>query len=393
MLEAIPWGALVFGLSTLLAIAPIRRPRRLATLSWVLSAVPNEVPFVFLAIIVVSTAPVAGNELDSASASTGLAVTVLTAVGLLVIAWRARLARPVLASALAEGLGPDRGGAIPPERDGTLRRRMAWLRILLFPWPVRPHDVERIVDIPYGDKGEANLLDVYRHRSHPAPAPTLIHFHGGRFRWGRKSFESRPLLHHLARRGWTCISANYRVGRTPAAGYPEPLIDAKRVIRWARTEGREYGVDPDTIVVAGSSAGAHLAAMAALTANDPRFQPGFEAADTSIAAGIGLYGYYGQLADDEHPPTTTPVAYPARDAPAFFLIHGANDTYVPPAGARRLAEHLRAESHHPVVYAELPGAQHSFDLFHSIRFEWVIDAMDVFTDHVRSRSATAARPR
>ena len=122
--------------------------------------------------------------------------------------------------------------------------------------------------------------------------------------------------------------------------------------------------------------------MAALTANDPTFQPGFEAADTRITAGIGLYGYYGPLGGDERPPTT-PLAYVRGDAPPFFVVHGANDTYAPVDGARALVERLRAASTNPVVYAELPGAQHSFDLFHSVRFESVVDAIETFAAVVR----------
>ena len=39
----------------------------------------------------------------------------------------------------------------------------------------------------------------------------------------------------------------------------------------------------------------------------------------------------------------------------------------------------------PVVYAELPGAQHGFDRFHSIRFERVVDAVEDFAAWVRLR--------
>ena len=154
----------------------------------------------------------------------------------------------------------------------------------MFPVPLRPHDVERTSNLAYGPRGKSNLLDVYRHRSRPANVPTLIHLHGGRFRWGRKSREARPLLHRLARQGWTCISANYQLSPTPAAGFPDHLVDAKRTLAWARTEGRAHGIKPDTIILSGSSAGAHLTAIAALTAGDPRLQPGFEGTDTSVLA-------------------------------------------------------------------------------------------------------------
>jgi hypothetical protein len=53
--------------------------------------------------------------------------------------------------------------------------------------------------------------------------------------------------------------------------------------------------------------------------------------------------------------------------------------------ARRFVEHLGLTSPNPVVYAELPGAQHGFDFFYSIRFEAVIDGIEAFADWVRAR--------
>jgi len=123
--------------------------------------------------------------------------------------------------------------------------------------------------------------------------------------------------------------------------------------------------------------------MAALTVNDPAFQPGFEAADTTIAAGVGLYGYYGSLGNPDGP-ATTPSAYVNAGAPPFFVVHGDHDTYTPVEGARRFVADLREGSRQPVVYAELPGAQHSFDVFHSIRFETAVGAIDAFTRWVRT---------
>ncbi len=69
------------------------------------------------------------------------------------------------------------------------------------------------------------------------------------------------------------------------SGRPLPeraLIDAKQVIRWVRSHAAEYGAPAATLIVAGSSAGAHLASMAALTASNPAFQPGLEDADTAV---------------------------------------------------------------------------------------------------------------
>ena len=384
-MSAVPFGSLFFAWCTLMAVAPLRRPRRLAVISWISSAVPNELPFLFLYIVIASTVPtVVDGQLGSPGPWIALAVALLTSAGLVVVARRSLRSGPVVEQALVNGLGPGWRSEIDPVLAQRLRRHLPWPRILLIPWMFGRRDVERTANLPYGDDGPSNLLDVYRHRSHPADAPTLIYLHGGGFRWGRKSREARPLIYHLASQGWTCISANYHLSPTPADGFPQHLVDVKKVIAWVRTHGHEHGAAPDVIFLCGGSAGAHLTAMAALTANDPTFQPGFEAADTTITAGIGMYGYYGPLGSSEQPPTT-PHAYGGPDRPPFFVVHGDHDTYIPVEGARTFVEHLQAVSSSPVVYAELPGAQHSFDLFHSVRFETVIDAIEAFAAWVRSQ--------
>ena len=391
MIGDVPVGGLLLLWFTLMAIAPIRHPRRLATMSWICSAGPNEAPFLFAYIVVLSNAPSVLDGDVTRRDRIAAAVALATLAGLGIVAQRALRTGAATEAALDTALGPQWSTEVDTSLVGRPRRRLPWLRILTVPWPFRPRAVERVADIAYGDGGRDNLLDVYRHRSHPTLSPTLIFFHGGRFRRGRKSFEARALIHHLARRGWTCISANYHLSPTPADGFPQHLIDAKRVIAWARDEGRHHGVDPDTIFVAGSSAGAHLTTMAALTANEAWLQPGFEAADTSITAGIGLYGYYGELGGDAGP-SSSPHAYVHAAAPPLFIVHGDNDTFTPVTGARRLVSGLRGSSMQPVTYAELPGAQHSFDVLHSIRFDTVVNAIEAFAASIRTRRDQAVRP-
>lgn len=67
------------------------------------------------------------------------------------------------------------------------------------------------------------------------------------------------------------------------------------------------------------------------------------------------------------------------------------DTVVFVENARLFADKLQSISTKPVMYAELPGAQHAFDLFHSLRFERVVDATDSFAGWVRSREKCARR--
>ena len=180
-----------------------------------------------------------------------------------------------------------------------------------------------------------------------------------------------------------CISANYQLRQ--AGAFPNNVIDAKRVIAWLRSHAADYGADPTTIVMCGGSAGAYLAAMCAMTANDSTFQPGFEEADTSVSAAVGFYGFYGSAGSSELGPSD-PASYTRADTPPFFVIPGARDPMIAPAHAKEFAERLRATSTSPVLYAELPGGQHNFDRFPSIRFFAVVNAVETFANWVGSRS-------
>lgn len=364
-------------LATVAAIAPVRRPRPLASLSFWLGLVVNELPVLTFLWLLSATLPaLAEGDLGSPAGRSALAAATLTAFGLAIIARRGIRARRTVDDAL-------RRAQVPAPVDG---RRRPLLRTLLTPLPLWRRDVERIADINYGTEGRAQWLDLYRHRSCPAGAPVFVHFHGGHFRMGGKSREARALFHRLAERGWLCVSANYRL--RAAGRFPASLVDAKRVIAWAREHAHSFGGDASTVVVAGSSAGAHLAAMAALSPNDPAFQRGFEDADTTVSAAVCLYGYYGSRTA-RSPWPSTPHAYVRPDAPPFLVFHGNNDTLAPAEAAACFAESLEEASSNRVIYVELPGAQHAFDLFHSPRFDAVIDGIDRFTACQRSQHVSA----
>ncbi|WP_347551263.1 alpha/beta hydrolase [Pseudalkalibacillus hwajinpoensis] len=305
------------------------------------------------------------------------AIILLSMMGVVVIIARGLRASSVVMHALDVNL--DRWRTVTtPEIERRLRKKFM-ARALLGPFFVRSYGVRRKANISYGDAGKRNLLDVYHHHSYPPGAPILIHLHGGGFVSGKKNRQSLPLLYRFASRGWVCISANYRL--RPTAQFPDHLIDLKKVIAWVRKNGHEYNANPSCILVAGNSAGGHLAAMATLTPNDPAFQPGFESVDTSVTAAISLYGYYGALNTREGLPSS-PFACNVKEAPPFLIAHGDRDTIVSVEHARSFVQHVRTSSSHPVVYVELPGAEHNFDLFHSIRNEAVIGGIEVFSDWV-----------
>jgi acetyl esterase/lipase len=335
----------------------------------------NELPFLSLyTLTTISVLAFAQGDLASPAGLAAFAVALFTAVGLAVMVRQALATGPALRRALAD----DAGIELPPARR-------PWAHILLAPFTVGRRDVVRVANLAYGDAGKRNLLDIYHHRDRPTGGPVLVYFHGGGFRMGHKRRGGRALLHRLAAQGWLCVSANYRL--VPAHHFPDAHIDAKRVIAWVRAHAADHGGDPHTIIVSGSSAGAHLATMTALTPNEPALQPGFETADTSVAAAIGFYGYYGRVAG----PGSSPLDR-LRDAPPLLLLHGDKDSLTLVEDTRRFVTRLRAVSTQPVVYAELPGAQHAFDLFYSLRYNHIIEAVTAFGAWLRTAQPNTDRP-
>src|SRR5690606_16185460 len=122
----------------------------------------------------------------------------------------------------------------------------------------------RLGPIRYGPD-RRHRLDVYRRRDVGGPAPVLVYWHGGGYFSGGRRRESRLLRYRFAQRGWVVVSADYRF--RPQAGWPDHLIDAKRVLAWIGRHADEHAIDPSRIVASGSSAGAHLSVMCALTPN------------------------------------------------------------------------------------------------------------------------------
>ena len=127
---------------------------------------------------------------------------------------------------------------------------------------------------------------------HPgAPAPVLVYIPGGAWVFGSRTLQGHALMAHLVRRGWVCLSLEYRT--SPQHRWPRQMTDVKAAIAWARANVAEFGGDPEFIVAAGCSAGGHLATLAGLTANDPQWQTELPAdADTSVDAVVSLYGLY-----------------------------------------------------------------------------------------------------
>ena len=349
----------------------------------------SEAPLFPLLIAASSTALAAAEgQLQNPWGVAGAAGMALVAGGLLLVAARAVRSRAAAWQSLDRDVGAYTGSA--PKNTGLPgpRRPGYGLAVLglLMPFRRRRRDVRRIANLHYG--GPRRRLDLYLPRRQPVTGGVFIHFHGGRFVSGAKSRESLYLLHRLAAHGWACISADYTLA--PAGRFPEYVVDAKRVIAWVRSSGPEYGTGSGPVIVAGNSAGAFLAAFAALTPNRPELQPGFKDADTSVAGAVCLYGYYGRVHGSD--PQSSALARIHAGAPPFFILHGDRDSIVPVEHGRGFARALATVSLQPVAWCVLPGAQHSFDYFASVRARCTAEAIERFVGWVQVRGERRVEP-
>lgn len=404
----------IFNLASMVTVfSPRAVPRKAAP--WALfgtALLATELAWIWLPLqIGLAWMLICAGALDSGLGVVALLVLLGTWPGLV---WSIRMsmqAESTVERALRAGLGENYRGRIPPAASQQLRSQVSfadWRRPLAMTRP----GVELIRHIPYGPAGVRQQLDIYR-PAHipPQGCPVLLQIHGGAWTIGDKGSQALPLMYHLASRGWICVAANYRL--SPSVGFPTHLEDCKRALCWIRQHGREYGMDTDFVAVTGGSAGGHLSALMGLTANRPELQPDNPGIDTSVQACIPFYGVYDFLVRyDQHPnrqiyerfltgkvlhesvhdnpalwDLASPVAQIHAEAPPFMVIHGTLDSLAAVAEGRVFSAKLRGVSRQPVVYVEMPGAEHAWEIVHSLRTEHTIDGVHRFLEWVRAGSA------
>ena len=190
----------------------------------------------------------------------------------------------------------------------------------------------------------------------------------------------------------------------------ENLAEFPRAPEEVRQHIAEYGGNPDFVAITGGSAGGHLSSLAALTPNCKDWQPGFESVDTTLQAAIPFYGVYDfldrhdvrpemsmgdllggrviQRSFDEAPElweAGSPLSHVSAAAPPMFVIQGTHDSLVWVEEARIFVNALRAVASQPVAYAELPGAQHAFEIFHSVRTDHTVNAVADFLEWTHAK--------
>jgi acetyl esterase/lipase len=201
-------------------------------------------------------------------------------------------------------------------------------------------------------------LDLYVPRRPGTRMPIAILFHGGGWVTGGKDEIALDVLPYLAM-GFAVANVDYRLARVAPA--PAAVQDSRCALRWVIRHAEQYGFDTQRLVLVGSSAGAHLALMAALAPASAGFDglcPGDE--PLRAAAVINFFGVVdvaallgppeprdfavGWIGDGpqrlELARRLSPMTYVTKAAPPIFTAHGDADPVVPFAQAKALHEAL-----------------------------------------------------
>ena len=227
-------------------------------------------------------------------------------------------------------------------------------------------------DLAYGSASASQTLDLHVPPDLPSP-PLVVFVHGGA---SLTRHDVELTIAPFVTAGWAVANVEYR--RTPEARAPAAAADVRCAIKWIVRRAPELGVDASRIVLAGHSAGAHLALLAAFADTSAGLDAGCPGAMPAIAgvidwAGItdveDLYAgpnvrgwardWIGELPDGaEIARRLSPLTWVHPGLPAVLIVHGDRDAIVPIAHALRLHASLdRAGVPNELVV--LPGAGHA----------------------------------
>jgi acetyl esterase/lipase len=237
-----------------------------------------------------------------------------------------------------------------------------------------------VSDVQYCTGGGKPLLMDLFIPQHPlaTPTPAVLWIHGGGWERGDKSGNAMAQL--LAGRGFVTASLTYRLsGEAP---FPAAIEDCKCAVRFLRANASRYGINPERIGVAGSSAGGHLAELVATAGPGAGLEGdgGWANVSSRVQAAASYYGpsdltrefpadtvpvivkflHGSEKEEPELYRKASPVFYVAKADPPLLLIHGLSDEGVPFDQSVR----MRAAYRHAglvVKFIQVKNAGHNFE--------------------------------
>jgi len=218
------------------------------------------------------------------------------------------------------------------------------------------------------------------------PAPVAMYVHGGG-PWGDRKMHGLgalqanhegalfiPLQEKLNSHGVVVASIDYRL--SPGTPWPAQIEDAKCAVRFLRAHAADLDIDPSRIGVWGSSGGGHLVSLLGLTKPKDGFDHGqYLNQSSAVQAVVDMFGPSDLNDLDDSDPfgrfilqialgssaevrrSASPITYVAPEAPPFLILHGTEDTMVPPHQSAELAQRLHAAGVSATLI-EVEGAEH-----------------------------------
>jgi len=283
------------------------------------------------------------------------------------------------ADAMRSALGKDYLERIPSNIAARMRKQpLVWLDSL----GGMPADKCRIVeDIPFATKDGVDLkMNVYQ-PPQPGKYPTIIAIYGGAWQRGKPKDYAR-FSSYMAARGYTVFAIDYR--HSPKYRFPAQIEDVATALTFIKKHGSEYDADLNRIAIMGSSAGAHLAMLAA-------YQPGLS--PLPFKAVVDYYSPIDLPGGYAHPPfpdpidnravlrkflggtpeefpelyrQASPINYVKQGLPPTLIVHGHRDNIVEFSFIRVFYQQLKA-SGNIAILLDIPWAEHAFDaVFHGL---------------------------
>ena len=264
------------------------------------------------------------------------------------------------------------------------------------------HSVEIITDLVYAEiNGRQLLADLYLPKVKKEPLPVIIWLHGGGWRFGDRRLGP-DFTRYFASKGFAMVSIDYRLSDEDT--FPAQIHDVKTAVRWVKTIATEYGLDAKKIGLWGSSAGGHLATLAATTEPNQFIgeNPLYSEMTSEVQAVVIGYGPVDFLKIDEQReldgiieedpesvqiPTdkktsdpdsfeslflgapiltcpervkeANPLTYIKSGLPPFLIMHGLSDVAVPALQSRLLYQDIADKENNVSLYL-IKGLGHGF---------------------------------
>ncbi|HXW78143.1 MAG TPA: alpha/beta hydrolase [Acidimicrobiales bacterium] len=256
-----------------------------------------------------------------------------------------------------------------------------------------PRNVSTVVNESYGDSPDARF-DVYTPIGANSPLPTVVWVHGGAFVGGSKD-EIGGYLRMIAVSGLAVVGVEYSLA--PAATYPMPVRQVMAAIEHLHANADRLHIDPDQVMLAGDSAGAHISAQVAAIVTNPGYgeqlgikptieasqlravalccgvfdfaslvNPGSAFRDLVLAVGWAYSGRREYRNDERFMSSTTVARYVSEAFPPTFITAGNADPLLPQSRAMLAALECKGvpvealffpHDHQPAL-----GHEYQFDL-------------------------------